>query len=211
MPAFNDITGQRFGRLVVLSRAENKGKDVTWDCSCDCGNVHNTRGSDLRRGSIKSCGCLRREVSTEKATTHGLSAHPLYTVWASMMARCYNTKNNNYYKYGAKGITVCDDWQDLPVFASDMGDKPEGRYSIDRVDNDGDYEPNNCRWATDFEQSRNTSRNVMYTVGEQTLCLEDWAAKVGMYAWTLSKRLKRGLDIEQALNRRNSLKNRRAR
>lgn len=152
-----DLTGQRFGRLVVMERAENKGNAVTWLCKCDCGAETLVSGKDLRRGHTQSCGCFHRENFGAICTTHGARGTRLYNVWRGMKDRCYS-KTHKYYKhYGGRGITVCAEW--LHDFAAFQGWALSHGYrddlSIDRIDNDKGYSPDNCRWATATEQRHN--------------------------------------------------------
>lgn len=150
-----DMTGLRFGRLVVVMDAGSpaKGGHKRWVCRCDCGNEVVAQSNSLRRGNQKSCGCLVR--------THNLSRSTTYRSWQMMWQRCTNVLNTNYPRYGAKGISVCDRWRDFENFVADMGERPSGT-SLDRVDGKGDYEPGNCRWATRREQNVNTTRTAGY-------------------------------------------------
>lgn len=156
MPArIIDITGQSFGRLVVIalhSRAtKTPYQQALWRCLCKCGETRLVRASDLKRGKQQSCGCLQREAST----THGMRKHPIYNVWSGMVQRCTNPNCDAYHYYGARGISVCDRWRySFANFLADMGEPPDG-HQIDRINNDGNYEPGNCRWATPTEQSFN--------------------------------------------------------
>lgn len=147
-----DLKGKKFGRLHVLAR---EGKDrqgsSTWKCICDCGEEKVIRGCLLNTGRQKSCGCLQREAITK----HGLYNHPLYTVWAGMIQRCSNKNQPSYKNYGARGIKVCKRWKNFKDFYNDMIEGYSSSLQIDRINNDGNYEPGNCRWVTRSQQNRN--------------------------------------------------------
>lgn len=153
-----DLSGQVFGRLLVVEEAEKRKSNMRrWKCECVCGNQLVVFGSNLKRGFTTSCGCLRRETTKRNNTTHGLVKHPLYQVWNSMKTRCYNKKNKRYSCYGGRGIKVCDRWlESFENFYSDMLEGYEKGLQLDRIDNDGDYEPNNCRWVTAQQNTMNT-------------------------------------------------------
>lgn len=167
------MIGKRFGRLTVLEKApgNNKGQ-YFWICRCDCGQTTAPiAGSYLRRGQRKSCGCLRREIATERGSTlnktHGMYQSRLYHVWQGMNARCTNPKNPRYTHYGGRGITVCDEWRNsfeaFYEWAMANGYNPDaewGKCTIDRIDVNGNYCPENCRWVTIAEQNRNTTRTI---------------------------------------------------
>lgn len=163
-----DITGQRFGRLVVLEREEDyispKGvKKVRWLCVCDCGNKALVVAEDLRRGHTYSCGCYQKEMTSNASIKHGKRNTKIYHVWQAMKDRCNNPKNKRFRDWGGRGIAIYDEWQDdFQAFYNYVSKLPhfgEAGYSIDRINNDGNYEPNNIRWATRMEQNRNR-RNV---------------------------------------------------
>lgn len=153
-----DITGQKFGRLTVICRAGYGHKQATWHCICDCGNEKTTNGQNLRKGLTTSCGCYQKERASEEAAKtvrhgHGYGT-PTYKSWQALRQRCENQKDKDYENYGAKGVKVCERWQDFSAFLEDMGERPEGT-TIDRINPFGNYEPDNCRWADYFVQNNN--------------------------------------------------------
>jgi hypothetical protein len=199
MPKRLDISGQRFGRLVAVEDAGALKGQRLWRCQCDCGSEHVVRLRALMGGHTRSCGCLNLEKILARNTTHGLTHSPEYRVWAAMLNRCKNSTNREFHRYGGRGIAVCDRWRSFAAFIGDMGRKPSDENTLDRIDNDGHYEPGNCRWATRTEQSRNTSQNHPFEIGGELKCFVDWCAQYGIPRQTVKSRLNRGLSIEQAL------------
>lgn len=165
MSALKDMTGKRFGRLVVINRVGSDTQGLaTWFCRCDCGRNCVVSGAAMRKGNTKSCGCLHDEGARIRRTTHGKSSTRLNGIWTMMKQRCYNPSNKNYNRYGGRGITVCDEWlhnfQAFYEWAIANGydeNAPTGQCTIDRIDNDKGYDPDNCRFITIQEQQHNKS------------------------------------------------------
>lgn len=156
MPAALDITGQRFGTLLAINSYRDKGK-LKWVCLCDCGNSVYTNVGSLRCGNTTNCGCNRKVKTALLKYSHGMVGTPEYIAWASMKSRCSTDPNTRYYKwYGIRGITVCAEWQnDFLAFYNHIGPRPSSDLSLDRIDNNGNYEPGNVRWATKEQQIAN--------------------------------------------------------
>lgn len=156
-----DLTGNVYGRLVVVGQAGSDKRGCTqWFCTCMCGNQKVIGRASLVRGRTQSCGCLQKE----SVSTHGRSHHPLYDTWITMIRRCESTTYIDYKNYGGRGIKVCDRWHDIENFIADVGPKPFPDLTLDRIDNNGNYEPSNCKWSTASEQVRN-SRRCIFVVG----------------------------------------------
>lgn len=157
MNAMNDVRGQRFGLLTVVGRSDRHSEaGILWECRCDCGGSAVTTSTSLRNGHTASCGCLRKIAYTR---THGRSQEGgAYRSWKEMRQRCNNPRSDKFKWYAARGIKVCERWDSFVLFLSDMGERPSNK-SLDRIDNDGNYEPGNCRWATQKEQVNNTRRS----------------------------------------------------
>ena len=201
-PLFHDLTGRKFSRLKVLAYVgENR-----WACKCDCGNRIIVFGGNLRKGNTRSCGCLHSEVNTKRVTTHGYSDRSEYHCHQTMIARCYRPSSASFRLYGGRGISVCDRWRfgesgksGFECFLADMGDKPSPGHSIDRIDSNGGYEPNNCRWATAAEQSANTRRNRLVTMNGETMILIQAIRASGLTETLVRQRLTRGWAVDRAL------------
>lgn len=193
-----DRTRERYGRLVAVERLPAKSKTDTnarWRCECDCGRSTVAYGQDLARGKVKSCGCL----NAERITKHGMSRSHVYNVWKGIWQRCTNPKDCAYPNYGGRGITVCEEWKSFERFLHDMGNRPRGM-TIDRIDVNGPYSQENCRWATTKQQANNTRRNRTVTLDGESKTLGEWADYLGIPWLTLRGRLDRyGWSIERAL------------
>lgn len=201
-----DLTGQRFGRLVVVERGPNAGTGTSskarWYCRCDCGNTSLVYTSALRGGLTKSCGCWRVEngiiLARPLNRTHGKSSTAAFARWISMRQRCFNPNRKDWPNYGGRGITICDRWMSFENFYTDMGDPPPGM-QIERVDNNGNYEPGNCVWATPVQQGRNRRNNRRINASGETKTLSTWAENIGAAESTVSDRIKRGWSKEDAV------------
>lgn len=189
MPRAIDRSGKKYGRLLVIRRAGSiKGRPL-FECLCDCGNSAIVRGAHLASGNTKSCGCANHKPPTK----HGMCKTPEYISWCAMRTRCNNSNVPSYATYGGRGVSVCKRWDDFTAFLADMGPRPSPKHSIDRIDNNGNYEPGNCRWATRQEQSLNTSRNVRVNVGGRMMSITEIARKTGLHRDTVRARIKRGV------------------
>lgn len=196
-----ELTGQRFGRLTVSGFAGvNKRKTTLWVCSCDCGGTVTVVGTSLVSGNTKSCGCIGREKTTRRNTTHGKRYTRLYTIWSGMRQRCNYKYNKCYNQYGGRGIKVYSDWKSFQNFYNwSVKNGYRDGLSIDRIDNDKGYSPDNCRWVTPIEQAHNKRNVKEITYNGETHCLTEWARITGKCRKTISYRLAHGYSTEQAL------------
>ncbi len=192
-----DLTGRKFGILTVIARADVAASHVHWNCVCDCGNTCRVSGINLRRGATKSCGCRQARVKHGRARRGQWT--PEYSAWNSVMTRCYNKNDKGYQYWGGRGIRVCSRWHDVNNFIADMGPRPSPLHSIDRIDNDGDYEPSNCRWATSKQQTDNRRNSRLIEFDGRTQTLAQWASEVGLAWGTIAHRIRQGWSIERAL------------
>jgi hypothetical protein len=192
-----ELVGRKFGRLLVISdMGTNKKLKSLWGCLCECGNNLIVMGSDLINGNTKSCGCLQREATSKAKTKHGqtrfLKVSRAYSCWSEMKQRCLNPNNSQYKDYGGRGIIVCKRWLEKETgfanFLSDMGNPPD-MMTIERLDNNGSYSPDNCKWATRKEQGNNKRNNRFLSHEGETRTLSQWADYIGINQDTLGCRL----------------------
>ena len=205
----HNLAGRRIGRLVVLGPVERRyyenGRSIViWLCRCDCGSEVSVQATHLMKGTTASCGCLKRD--TKPNLKHGHSSVRYgrateYTAWLHMKDRCANTKRKDYHRYGGRGVTVCDRWlNSYENFLADMGRRPPDKHSLDRYpDNDGNYEPSNCRWGTSEQQGNNRCDNIRIEAFGRSQTLAQWAREHGLSMQTLWKRLRCGVPPEKAL------------
>ena len=186
MAKYEDLTGRRFGMLIVTSRAENRGTSTMWNCKCDCGNTSVVYGSNLRNGVTRSCGC--------QLVKHGKKGTRLYNIWGGMKARCYRESHMWYKRYGGRGIKVCDEWlHDFQAFYDwAMANGYRDDLTIDRIDVDGNYEPSNCKWANEVEQKNNRSNNKRVEINGKIKTIAEWSTETGLKYQTVYRRYKRG-------------------
>lgn len=197
-----DLTGSRFGRWTVLEYAgRSKRGEVQYKCRCDCGTERVLRRTSLTSGNSKSCGCLSRDVAKERGTTHGDSKSRLYRIWAGIIQRCCNDRERyEWEKYGGRGITVCEEWHKYEAFrdwALSSGYSED--LTIDRINVNGDYCPDNCRWATVYEQNNNKRTSKYISFNGETGTIREFADRYGLAYSCLYTRLKLGWSIEDAL------------
>lgn len=193
-----DKSGQRYGRLVACTRLVEAGKTF-YLCSCDCGKQVKVASSCLVENGTASCGCSRKARTRYSRTTHGMSGSVEYRIWSSMIDRCTNEKNQAFHRYGGRGIKVCDRWKSFVNFYADMGPRPPGMTLDRHPNNDGDYEPTNCRWATREQQNNNKGINVLLTWQGRTLTLSQWARESNLNVQTLYARIAAGWATARAL------------
>ena len=204
---FIDLTGQRFHKLVV-QREHSRGHNTLWECLCDCGKTALVSTGNLRkRQPTKSCGCHRQREIGDRCRTHNEASIPNQTVtaeyitWQSMKGRCLNPNNGAYRHYGGRGITVCERWLgSYQSFLDDMGRRPSRAHSLERIDNNGNYEPGNCRWATRREQARNTRRALRISALGKTLNIVDWGHETGIHWATIRTRIENGWSPDRAVS-----------
>jgi len=201
MTKLKDLTGQRFGRLLVIKESgRNKQGKAMWFCRCDCGNHKVVYSYSLISGATLSCGCLHNEGLSERSSTHNKSKTRLYRTWSNIKQRCYNPNFTHYKYYGGRGLKMCDEWQSFEAFCDwAIANGYSENLTIERIDNDGDYEPNNCEWKTMKDQANNKSNNRKITFAGTTKTVAQWSNKTGIPYNILIRRLFRGWSIKEAL------------
>ena len=193
MTVILNLVGKVSGRLTVIRKTANRSKQgkVIWECLCSCGNTVLAVTVAITSGRTRSCGCLHKEIVKSTKTKHGLHHTPEYKTWQNIKNRCYNAKQNDYPRYGGRGITVCDEWlNSFEAFYRDMGPKPGPEYSIERKENDKGYSKENCRWATRIEQANNTRRNVFYFHNGTTKTLPAWCRELNLNYVAVEQRIR---------------------
>lgn len=201
-----DLTGRRFGRLIVigLDPKPRHGRVSYWFVRCDCKAVASVYGGSLRAGTTRSCGCLHRELVVVRNSKHGATSGGqislTYRSWESMIARCHRRESSSFARYGGRGITVCERWSEsFAAFLEDMGERPSKSHTIDRIDGRGNYGPGNCRWATKAEQVRNRGITKTVSLDGVTCSVGEWAERAGIPYGVLWRRLRSGWDTKKAI------------
>ncbi len=206
-----NLLNQRFGRLVVVEELPKQKRNAFWKCKCDCGNYSSCTSGNLKSGKIVSCGCLKLEKLLQRSTTHNQRHTHLYEVWKSMKQRCYNPNLKSYKNWGARGIKICDEWlNDFQSFydwsyangySTENQKNEKLKLTIDRIDNNGNYEPSNCRWVNRKTQASNMRTTKLITINGETKCLAEWFRHYNLCSWTYYTRIKYGWSVEEALTK----------
>lgn len=194
---FNDLTGKTFGRWTVLEKTRKQQRNQVYLCRCECGNMREVTQSNLTQGKSQSCGCLQKELTSKRFTTHGMRKSRLYDIYANMKARCTNPNNKRYDSYGGRGIGICQDWNNsfdaFKKWALSHGYSDD--LTIDRINVDGDYCPENCRWANQEQQSNNQQKTIWIEILGERRSLKQWTTFMGWNYGTYSARYRKGLCI----------------
>lgn len=196
-----DLTGQKFGKWSVIEKAKSPDgyeHQQFWRCVCECGTEHIRKGSQLRYAERKGC---KQSCQRCAATNHGMTGSSEFMIWNQMRDRCRRPAHHAFHRYGGRGISVCERWESFENFFKDMGARPSSEHSLDRIDNNADYSPENCRWTTAKTQSRNQERTVLLTHMGKTQCIMDWAIETGLSHAAISMRIKTlGWSVAEALS-----------
>ncbi len=191
-----ELVGKKLNRLTVISIIRQTGKRAYCSCICECGNSVVILRQSVVSGTTKSCGCW----NTQRRRTHHMSESPEYNTWEGMNRRCTDPSCKAFRRYGGRGITVCDRWKSFENFFSDMGNRPSAKHSLDRIDNDGPYSPENCRWATVDEQAANKGNTVRVSAFGKRLTIKEWALRTGVHPVTIRGRLRSGWEPQKAVS-----------
>lgn len=196
-----DLTNKKFNKLTVLEYSHNLGQKVMWKCRCECGNITFVSTTNLTCNRTKSCGCYKLEEFSKRFTKHNQRHTKLYEIWKGIKGRCLNPKHISFHNYGGRGITICDEWKkDFVSFYNwSMQNGYDENLSIDRINNNGNYEPSNCRWVDRKVQANNTRSNHFFTYNNKTKTITQWCEFFNISKGTFYSRLKRGWSIEKAL------------
>lgn len=208
-----DLSGKRFGRLTVTDtfikvKRKPSGYRTRWLCKCDCGKELYIEQDHLTQGKTQSCGCYRREVTAKGHSTHHKADTRLYNIWLSMKGRCFRESDKAYKWYGARGISVCNEWLSYEVFykwAMATGydeNAPRGQYTIERIDVNGNYEPNNCKWIAQKDQARNTRKTLKFIINDEEKSLREWCEIYGAPYERVIQRIKAGWNVIDALTKK---------
>jgi len=196
-----DLTGKTFNQLTIIHKngTDKYGKPM-WFCECTCGNTKTILGTSIRNGSTKSCGCLRKKQLSQRVKTHGLSKTVEYKIWKGIKKRCFNSSCKAFPNYGGRGITICDIWKnDAQAFIDYIGSRPSNEYSIERINNNKNYEPGNIKWATRQEQNGNQRSNRLITIKDKTKNVAQWGKISPVATSTIYSRLNKGWPPEDAV------------
>lgn len=200
MPKSIDLTGLKFGRITVLTKAPNQGKRTFWLCICECGKTRPFSTALLRRGESNSCGCTSSDATIQRNLKHGLSKTKEHRIWCGIKTRCFNSRHHSFEAYGGRGITMSDEWRDsFSTFLEDMGPMPSPQHTIERVNAKGPYAKGNCVWATYEQQGLNRTNTMRMTLGGRTLTLVEWSKITNLSQQTLRERRYANWSDEEAL------------
>lgn len=206
-----DISNKKFGKLLAVKRCTNMSGKTAWECKCDCGNITFVTTSNLTCNRIRSCGCLKIKQLLDRSTTHNQRHTVLYSVWRGLRQRCNNPKHASYHNYGGRGITVCEewdksfqafyDWSYANGYSTENQKDEKLKLTIDRIDNNGNYEPSNCRWVDRKTQTRNMRTTRFITFNGQNKSVSEWCEIYGIKLQTFNTRIRNGWSIEEALTK----------
>lgn len=196
-----DITGIKFYKLLVLYQIPGSRKSPSKvACQCECGNKTIQFKNSITSGRVKSCSCYKNELARKNHLKHGLRKHPIYSIWNAMIQRCYNPKNKSFHNYGGRGIKVCDEWkQSFYSFYLNIGNRPSAKHTLDRINNDGNYEPTNVKWSLPHEQANNTRANHWLEFDGKKITMAQASKKFGISYSKLKKRIYKGHSLHDII------------